>query len=253
MNDHAAFAAALGNPQADCPPGLASWNGSDPAQRFAVYRNNVRASLLNALADTFPVCQAMVGEAFFRAMSACYVQAEPPASPVLVDYGATFADFVAGFAPASGLPYLSDLVRLEWCYVQAFHAADAEPAPLAELAGLLADENRLARVRFILHPSLQVLRSSYALVSLWGAHQGDDAEALLQSIDPLQPESALLLRQDQAVQVLRVEPGAAQFIEQLLQGASFAEAVGTDTPFNLAAALEILLRGGAIVRYQVQE
>jgi hypothetical protein len=151
------------------------------------------------------------------------------------------------------LPYLSDLVRLEWCYVQAFHAADAEPAPLAELAGLLADENRLARVRFILHPSLQVLRSSYALVSLWGAHQGDDAEALLQSIDPLQPESALLLRQDQAVQVLRVEPGAAQFIEQLLQGASFAEAVGTDTPFNLAAALEILLRGGAIVRYQVQE
>jgi len=253
MSIHAAFAAALINPQAECPSGLASWNGSDPAQRFAVYRNNVLASLIGALVDTYPVCQAMVGEAFFRAMAAQYVHTEPPASPVLVNYGETFADFVASFAPASGLPYLADLVRLEWCYVQAFHAADATALPLTELACLLGDESRLARVSFSLHPSLQILRSPFAVVSLWAAHQTAEPAAVLQSIHPLQPESAVLLRQDLAVQVIRVEEGAAQFIENLALGASFAAAVRSTTSFNLAVALEVLLRAAAITDFRVQE
>ena len=104
MTPQAAFAAALINPQADCPPGLVSWNGSDPAQRFAVYRNNALASRVGALADTFPVVQHMVGEAFFRAMAAGFVRAFPPTSPVLVNYGEGFAQYIADFAPASGLP-----------------------------------------------------------------------------------------------------------------------------------------------------
>lgn len=41
MNDQRLFAAALLDPDAPCPTGLAAWNGSDPTRRFAVYRNNV--------------------------------------------------------------------------------------------------------------------------------------------------------------------------------------------------------------------
>lgn len=53
------------NPELPCPGGLTSWNGSDPELRFAVCRNNVMVSLIDALADTFPVVQALVGEEFF--------------------------------------------------------------------------------------------------------------------------------------------------------------------------------------------
>ncbi|MBF7729674.1 HvfC/BufC N-terminal domain-containing protein [Pseudomonas sp. N040] len=253
MSEHAEFSAALINPAANCPPGLVSWNGSDPAQRFAVYRNNVLASLLGALADTYPVCQAMVGAAFFNAMASQYVRAVPPVSPVLVNYGESFADFVENFAPAASVPYLADLARLEWCYVQAFHAADAAAVPLTELAGLLGDERRLAQLCFTLQPSLSVLRSSFAVASLWAAHQTAEPAAVLHSINPQQPESAVLLRQDLAVHVVRLEEGAAHFIENLAQGRSFAEAVSNATPFNLAAALEVLLRAAAITDYRVQE
>ncbi len=69
MSTHAAFAEALLDPAAPCPPGLTSWNGSDPAQRFAIYRNNVIVGLIDALADTYPVTEELVGEAFFRAMA----------------------------------------------------------------------------------------------------------------------------------------------------------------------------------------
>ena len=253
MTTQAAFAAALINPQASCPSGLVSWNGSDPAQRFAVYRNNAMASRVGALADTFPVLQRMVGEAFFRATAAGFVHAFPPTSPLLVNYGEGFAQYVASFVPASGLPYLADLARLEWSYVQSFHAADAEALPLTELTPLLADEARLARVCFGLQPSLCVLQSAYAVHSLWAAHQGAETEMALQSINPVQPESVLLLRQGLVVEVIRLEQGAAVFIEQLVCGLSFAAAVNAAPAFDLTAALGWLLRGGAITHFHVQE
>lgn len=53
MSHQQAIAAALLDPAQPCPPGLTTWNGSDPAHRFAVYRNNVIVSLVDALADTF--------------------------------------------------------------------------------------------------------------------------------------------------------------------------------------------------------
>lgn len=236
-----------------CPPGLHSWNGSDPAQRFAVYRNNVTVSLIDALADTYPVVQAMVGEDFFRAMACLFIRAEPPRSPVLAWYGNTFADFIEGFAPAGSLPYLADLARLEMRYVQAYHAADAAPVPLAKLAGLLGDENALARVRFTLHPALHLVRSRYAVVSLWAAHQDEAPTNSLGAIDPNLGEAAILMRQGLEVEIIPIEAGAAEFIDNLRSNATFAAAVNTVAPFNLGAALELLLRCGAITHFTFQD
>jgi hypothetical protein len=125
---HAAFAEALLARDFDCPPGLRTWNGSDPGTRFAVYRNNLVVSLVDALADTYPVVQEMVGVEFFRAMAREFVRVQPPASPVLAHYGAGFAEFIEDFPPAAGLPYLPDLARLELMRVEVYHAADDAPA-----------------------------------------------------------------------------------------------------------------------------
>ena len=58
QRNEARFAAALLDSRQGCPAGLRTWNGSDPAARLAVYRNNVVSSLIDALADTFPVAIA---------------------------------------------------------------------------------------------------------------------------------------------------------------------------------------------------
>ena len=71
--DHVAqrdFAAALLDPALPCPAGLCVPAGADLARRFDVHRNNVVASLVEALADSFPVVLALVGEDFFRATAA---------------------------------------------------------------------------------------------------------------------------------------------------------------------------------------
>ena len=110
MSSQSAFAAALLNPDLPCPGGLTTWNGSDPELRFAVYRNNVTVSLIDALADTFPVVQALVGEEFFRAMARVFAQANPPRSRLMAYYGDTLRR-LCGLFPAGCVGALSGRCR----------------------------------------------------------------------------------------------------------------------------------------------
>ncbi|WP_271412123.1 HvfC/BufC N-terminal domain-containing protein [Pseudomonas sp. Q1-7] len=241
------FARALLDPERPAPSGLHAWNGSDPERRFAVYRNNVLASLINALAETFPVTRQLVGDAFFDGMARLYVRAEPPRSPVLALYGEGFADFIAAFPPAATLPYLADVARLERARVCAYHAADLPPLDGSALAARLADPDSLPGLRLGLHPSVTVIDSDFAIVSLWAAHQG---VLELARVDPGLPECALVLRNGLDVEVSRIGQGATAFIRALGAGSALGPAAGAaltlDTDFDLGSTLARLLAGGAI-------
>lgn len=250
MSTQQVFADALLAAEPVCPPGLTAWNGSAPEKRFAVYRNNVVVSLIDALADSFPVTQELVGEQFFRAMARQFVRVAPPCSPVLALYGDGFAEFIAAFPAAAGVPYLADVARLELLRVQAWHAADAEPLAADKIGRLLADAEALPEARFTLHPSLRVLRSRHAVVSLWTAHQSESAALALAQVDPAIAETALVRREGLAVEISAVAEGVAVFIGLLQQGVAFGQAaeraLRADTRFDLAATLGMLIRGGVL-------
>lgn len=242
------FAAALLNPDLPCPAGLTAWNGSDPARRFAVYRNNVVSSLVTALVDTFPVVQALVGEEFFRAMAGVFVRESPPPSPILAHYGERFPEFVAGFAPAQSVPYLADVARLEMARVRAYHAADADPIAPEALAQAMSQPEQVPQLRGHLHPSLAVLRSAHAIVSLWAAHQGEQDVA---AVDPFEPEDALVLRSALDVQLVLLPPGAATFIHALADGlplgAAAQRSMDEYAAFDVTPTLALLLQLGALI------
>jgi hypothetical protein len=247
------FAGPLLDPALPCPDGLVAWNGSDPARRFAVYRNNVVSGLIDALADTFPVAQALVGEDFFRAMASVFVRRSPPASRLLAFYGEGLPDFIDSFEPAQSVPYLADVARLEMARVRAYHAADAEPLGGAvvarEISRLTAgDAQRTARLRLVLHPSLAALRSAYGIASIWAAHQVP-GEVDLAGVAVWEPEDALILRPQLDVLVLALPPGSARFVAGLQQGLPMAAAAQAAAQehgrFEPAPALEALLAHGA--------
>jgi hypothetical protein len=252
LGEQAGFAEALLAPALPCPSGLRAWNGSDPTQRLAVYRNNVMSSLIDALATSFPVAQELVGEAFFRAMAAEFVRRQPPRCRVLARYGDRLPDFIADFEPARSVPYLADLARLEFARIQAYHAADAEALLPAAVAAALSDADAVGRLRLLYHPSVRVLVSRFAVVSIWAAHQG---QGELTEVDPLLPESALVLRDGLDVLVLRLPPGADRFVAALQQGRTLAEAVSvarTEAPdFDLQATLTLLVRHSALCALQL--
>lgn len=247
MSGQQAFFSALLDPASPPPTGLVAWNMSDPATRFAVYRNNVAVSLVDALADTFPVTQQLVGEEFFRAMARIHAVAEPPRSPVLARYGETFPDFIERFPPAASVPYLADVARLEMARVQAYHAADTAPLCAEAYLQALANEDALPRLLIGLHPSSRLAQSPYAIMSLWAAHQGIGE---LSAVDPYVPENALIVRPQFNVEIRRLPADVHHFVACLLRGDKLGAAANhtrrEHTEFDLAGALGLLIRANAI-------
>lgn len=242
-----AFASALLAPDQTCPEGLFSSNGADPASRFAVYRNNIHSSLINALAAAYPVTLQLVGDEFFRAMASLFVQAFPPTGPVISEYGGTFSDFIQGFEPAASVPYLADVARLERLRVRAYHAADSQTLDQQAVLETLQRQTELGALRLQLHPSLATLNSAYAVVAVWAAHQTEGAIATL---NPWYAQGALVLRQGLAVKVIAIDSGSVAFINSLNHGAGLEMAVThaleASADFDLHQCLTLLITHSAI-------
>jgi hypothetical protein len=240
----ARFAAALLAPGTPPPAGLYAWNRSDPATRFNVYRNNVVSSLVDSLAETFPVVQALVGEDFFRAMAGVFVRQHPPRSCLLTRYGSGFGDFINNFDPAKGVPYLADVARLEMARLESLHSADA-PVLGPGAAAICAEAgDRIGELRLMPHPSLRWVTSGHAVVSIWSAHLE------LDDVDPRTPESALVVRPQWEVAVVPCDPGTVEFVLCLQRGCDLAESAGTAAGiaphFDLSSTLTLLLGQGAL-------
>jgi len=243
MSTQADFSAALLDPCLPCPAGLCSANGADPASRFLVYRNNVQGSLINALADSYPVVQQLVGEEFFRGMASIFIQQQPPHSPLMSRYGDGLADFIDAFEPAAEVPYLADVARLERLRTRAYHAADAATVSAQQISAALADPQTLVELNITLHPSLHLLDSAYAVVSIWAAHQQD---ATLAGIDIRQGQHALVLRNGLEVEVFALDQGASVFIRHLLHRRPLLQAAQDSPPFDLPQTLALLIGHNAI-------
>jgi hypothetical protein len=247
----AQFAEALLDRKMEVPPDLRSWSSARPVRRFEVYRNNVASSLAKALAVRFPATEAIVGKPFFAAMAREYVRERPPRSPVLLDYGDGFADFVRGFTPAAELPYLPDVIRLEDAWMAAYHSADAVPLAPESLAAV--DHANLAGVTLALHPSFGLIRSPYPIVTIWAMNSG---ELPLAEIRHWSAEDALIVRPHLAVLTRRLPPGGATFLDDLAKGNPLGSAVtkaqDDAADFDLTANLVGLFTSGLVIAIEEQ-
>ncbi|MCC2111052.1 MAG: putative DNA-binding domain-containing protein [Hyphomicrobiales bacterium] len=245
-DQQSAFAAALRHADAPMPDAIAAHYPDPPRRRFNVYRNNVVVSLVEAMIDAYPVVLRLVGEDFFRATARVFVLGHPPASPVLLGYGAGFAEFVESFPPAAKLPYLADVARLEWAWLAAYHAAEAEPVDIAVLAGI--PETELSDTAFDLHPSLGLVTSSHPIVSIFAANRRDETVG---PIDLSIGEDALVIRPAAKVVVRHLPDGGHAFIDALREGKALGEAaeigIAASFAFDLSANLRGLFEAGAVV------
>jgi Putative DNA-binding domain len=239
------FAEALLGAGTTLPPGLSARTAAVPARRFAVYRNNVMASLGAALARRYPVIERLVGGEFFAAMARQFVMQHPPRSPLLAEYGEEFAAFIAAFDPTRELPYLADVARLEAARTRAYHAEDATPLGADSFAAL--DAEALGDIRIRLHPSAAILRSPFPVVTIWAMNSG---ERELRPIATGQGEDALVVRPNMDVEIRALPPGGAAFLQSLAGGLALRDAIGAaladHEAFDLAGNLAGLIGSGVV-------
>ena len=240
----ARFAPALLDPERGAPACISGPNGKAAGKRYNVYRNNVTVSLINALAATFPATMRITGVDFFRAMARFHVRATPPTSPLLFEYGHDFPDFIERYQYARSMPWLADVARIERAWLDAYHAADAEPLTPQALASIPAEQ--LADTTLTPHPATRIVRSGFPAVSIFAANRSDGPEG---SIRETEPEDALITRPGFEVVVRHLPPGGAVFLSRLVAGETFgaaAEAAFAHCPqFDLSANIAGMLEAGA--------
>jgi hypothetical protein len=233
------FADALLSAATPVPSSLKGASLRRADRRFAVYRNNVAVSLIEALGARFPVVKRLVGDEFFSAMAHAFVLREPPVSPLIIHYGETFAAFIEEFDAAAPLPYLSDVARLEYARGRAYHAADAEPLPRAAFAAL--PSGRIGSARVMLHPSVGIVASRFPVLSIWEANQ----DRAVRAVPHWGAEAAVVARPFLEVETRRLLPGSDVFLLALHAGSTIAEAVEraatATSEFNASDGLAVLI------------
>lgn len=244
------FAAALFAPDLPPPEGLTGRQQFAPQRRFAVYRNNVTVSLVDALASIFPTVQNLVGEDFFRAMARLYVTAHPPTSPLLFTYGESFPAFLENFPPAADLPFLADVARVERLRLDAYHAADAEPLDPAALARVPADD--LPAILFRPHPATRISRLTHAAGTIC---LRDRTGQSLEGVNPMAPEAVLITRPHFEVAIEILPSGGATFFEALLAGQTLGEAclAASAEDADIPALIGLSLTSGAFSKIDLTQ
>jgi hypothetical protein len=218
LSRHAEFLAAFRGALSggSLPPEMLAGAAGEAERRIAVYRNNVAHSLIEALSARFPVICRLVGTDFFAALARLYIDADGPRSPVLAEWGESFADYLSGFPPLAAYPYMGDVARIEYARGRAFHAADSRPVDPAWFSA-----QDPWSVRISLNPSLSVLRLQHPAVSIWAKNQAGGETVRI----PEGGEIALILRdRGFEVPVRAISPGDAALIDALREGNCLGEA-----------------------------
>lgn len=150
MPDHAqaAIAASLLHGPDHLPTGLFAGDTAAVLRGLRVHANSISHARLVALEETFPRTRAYLGAARFNRLSRSFVEAGGAARRSLANIGEGFADWLRD-------PLTADLARVEWAWLESYHAADAHALALADLAGLGEAGLLVAPVR--LHPAVRIV------------------------------------------------------------------------------------------------
>ena len=246
------FADALTWRVNDVPQDVTARNADIPVKRFNVYRNNVFVSLTSAIASKFPVIERLVGTEFASAMARVYVENNLPTSPVMLNYGVTYPDFLKTFEPIAHRPFMADVAQLEWLRLESYHSANAQHIGIEQL-GLIAPEE-LANVRFDMLPCVRLIASQYPIVSIWHTNTHDDD---VQAIEiNAREEAALIVRPHLDVLITPLKICEFIFINALNSGKTLDEAATQacerEPHFALDQALIKLFHSGAVLTLNSQ-
>ena len=233
-----AFSAAIRQPNAPLPSG---WL---PPGRIAIHRNNFHAGLHAALNARFPAIRRLLGDDCFRACAHRLIEQAPPRSPVLMEYGAEFPDFLHALSELSGLSYLRDVAAYEWHRHVAQHGPDGPILSASDLADIAP--SRLADLVLDLHPTAAILQSDYPVHTIWRTNVLDPVARPIAA--DLPGETVLIARPADEVLAIVLNEAEATFLSGLIAGASLTAA--NPPNFDCAAIMATLLRSGFISTYR---
>lgn len=194
---------------------------ADAETLLGVYRNAFPLRLLEALGTNFPRLKIVLGDEDFDRMGRGYIAAVPPRHFSIRWYGDGLPRYLAGAAPWSGAPALSELAGFEWALASCFDAADAKPLGASAIAAIAPMD--WAGMTLGFHPSLSVFVSRWTVPELWNAldDPGDEAAAP-KPVERATPAPFALWRQEGQTLFRSLADDEAAVLASAREGQAFA-------------------------------
>lgn len=234
------FADALLNPETAPPEGVGR-KGTAAPKRFAIYRNNVVVSLIEAMKQAYPSLAAIMGEDNFSRVARHFISAHPPRSAMMQAYGAEFPEFLESYKPLAKSPFVAGVARAERAWLAAYHAVDWPVLTPQELAAA-SDPSELA---LSVHPAACLLYSDFPLFDLFNAREVWPCPG----IDLGTAQSVLITRPFLHCMITRLDSTDLAFFGSLFDGATLEAAITAameaDETFAPAQAINLAISTGA--------
>jgi hypothetical protein len=204
--------------------------GIGATQRVEIYRDSSRRAREKALEAIYPVCRQVVGHRCFAGLAADFMNARPSRSGDLNVYGGDFpqhlqthVDLRGSFA---GLPYLSDLARLEWHWHAVYYAPDD---PAFDVPGFtaLTVAGHAEDAWFHLSAALRLFASDYPVREIWRRHRETRDTA---SVPVGAREYSVIHRDQFRPEIDAVEPRTFRLLDAVSKGRSLAELAADELP-----------------------
>lgn len=228
-------------------------------QRFAAYRRNFVGNGRMALASTFPVLRALLGDRF-DGLADDYLAGHHSRDADLNRLGDRFASHLAAHQQAEDWPWLRAMAELEWALQETYDAPGALPADLSALAGLPPELQ--GRAVLLIWAGAREMTTEQPVLAIWAAHQLTDPEARdrrLGELD-LRPSAQCLMTTRQMngeCGLVALSPGETVFYRTCRSGQplaeGLAEALAAEPGFAVGEVLASGLGRGWIVGWRLAD
>ena len=218
-------------------------DGAEPAF-LDVYRNGFLKTCTQVLRASYPAVAELIGEACFASLARRYVDAHPPRSASLVEYGGSFAAIVEETREIHGLAYLGCIARLDRAWTEVYFAADSgDDRGIAADALAALGEDAIARARGRLADCVRLLTLEFSALDAWARLR----RGALRSPTPIasEPIEAIVWRRGDEIRFRALGAPEHALAAGIAAGKSCADAaadaVALDADFDVGAAFASLL------------
>jgi len=189
-----------------------------PVEQVDIYREQFWYRHRDVLIEDFQSIEHALGEEPFLELARTYLAECPSVSFTLRDLGEHMVRFLETRAPYKDDPFLADLAKVEWAFVEAFDGPDAPAFDPSTIAGV--PEEAWPNASIVLHPSMQRITLGHP------AH--DYRIAVKKGEEATRPEprrcNVVVYRGGDLLHVLEVDDDATAMLDELAKGIALGEA-----------------------------
>ena len=216
------------------------------ARGLKAYQANGHALAERAMQAAYPVLAQLVGAESFAELARALWHAHPPVCGDIAQWGEAMPAFLRSSAQLQDEPYLADVAAAEWALHRCASVANTA-ADLSTLALLTTHEPE--QLHFALAPGCAVVRSSWPIASILGAHldQNPSFAQVGQQLREGVAQDVVVWRYGMRPTVRLALPGEATLVAALLQGATLAQALDSAPDLDFGAWLPSAVQSGLVL------